>query len=31
MSDCNYLYGKLLFGMEGEEDLKVEYTIVLKR
>ena len=31
MSDCAICMGNYFFGMEGKEDLKVEYTIVLKR
>ena len=31
MSDCAICMGNYFFGMEGEEDLKVEYTIVLKK
>ena len=31
MSDCAICMGNYFFGMEGKEDLKVEYTIVLKK
>ena len=31
LKDCAVCMGNYFFGMEGKEDLKVEYTIVLKK
>lgn len=31
LEDCAVCMGNYFFGMQGEEDLKVEYTIVLKK
>ena len=31
LEDCAVCMGNYFFGMEGKEDLKVEYTIVLKK
>ena len=31
MQDCAICMGNYFFGIEGEEDLKVEYTIILKK
>ena len=31
MQDCAICMGNYFFGIEGKEDLKVEYTIVLKK
>ena len=31
LEDCAVCMGNYFFGMEGKEDLKVEYTVVLKK